>query len=164
MKTSLSNLNEALAFQLKGLYDAEKKLQKAIPPCSKNIASPLLKETIDKYYESSGDKIIKLERAFNYLMTEPTGRKNEVMEKMIEDTHHVLKYAATEQMRDVVLISCIQNINHYKISGYRTALAFAIELELTTVSDLLHEILEWENQAARSLANLAVNEINQKVS
>lgn len=152
MKISLTNLTDALVFLLKGMYDAELKLQKAIPPCSKGITSDTIKQVVDNYYESAGNKILKLERVFNYLMDEPQGRTHEVMDRMIADTHHVLRYAANDRMRDVILLTCIQNINHYKIAGYRNALLFSVELGLDNATDLLTDILEWETQASREFA------------
>lgn len=158
MKQPLTDLNDALTFLLKGLYDAELKLQKAIPPCSRGIASAPLRTEVEKYYASSNDKLLKLHRVFSYLMTEPEGRKNEVMKKMIDDTKYVLKQASNDHIRDVVLATCIENINHYKIAGYRSALSFAIATGLDNVADLLSEILEWEREASRSFARIDLSE------
>jgi ferritin-like metal-binding protein YciE len=161
---TISNLHDALTYLMKGLYDAEKKLQRAIPPCSRNITADSLRVAVDAYYESSTDKLLKLDRVFNYLMTEPTGRKNEVMEKMIEDTHDLLKCATTDEMRDVILTSCIQNINYYKISGYRTAMVFALELGLDPVVELINDILTWEREASLKFTSFAINDTNQRVN
>lgn len=151
MKIPLTNLTDALVFLMRGLYDAELKLQKAIPPCSSGIESGPVKRVVDNYYDSAGNKILKLERVFNYLMAEPHGRSHEVMEKMIADTNHILRYAS-DRIRDVILLTCIQNINHYKIAGYRNALLFSVELGLDNVTDLLTDILEWETEASREFA------------
>jgi ferritin-like metal-binding protein YciE len=156
MKVSLSNLTDALVFLLRGLYDAERKLQKAIPPCSTGIRTESVRRVVDHYYDSAGNKILKLERVFNYLMTEPHGRSHEVMEKMIDDTNHILRYATNDRMRDVILLTCIQNINYYKIAGYRNALLFSVELRLDNVSDLLTDILEWETGASREFAEASL--------
>lgn len=155
-KISLTNLTDALVFLLKGLYDAERKLQKAIPPCSGGIHCESVKRVVDNYYDSTGNKILKLERVFNYLMTEPHGRSHEVMEKMIADTNHILGCAASDRMRDVILLTCIQNINYYKIAGYRNALLFSVEIGLENVSDLLTDILEWETEASREFAEASL--------
>lgn len=162
MKTTLRNLNEALSFQMKGMYDAERKLQREIPKCSVKVRSEALKGEIGRYIDSTDDKILKLERIFSYLMTEPSGVKNEIIDKFIEDTHKMLQYASSDDIRDVVFIACIQNINHYKIATYGTALAFAIELKLNTVADLLHEILEWEKDTDRALTKISLEEMNGK--
>ncbi|HLT81576.1 MAG TPA: DUF892 family protein [Cyclobacteriaceae bacterium] len=151
-RVSLTNLTDALIFLLKGLYDAERKLQKAIPPCADGIQAEPVKRVVDNYYESSGNKILKLERVFNYLMTEPHGRSHDVMEKMIAHTNQILRYAANDRMRDVILLTCIQNINYYKIAAYRNALLFSVEIGLDNVSDLLTDILEWETEASREFA------------
>ena len=58
----LTSLNEVLAFQLEGMYDAEKKLQHAIPLCLENIRLGTLKEEIKKYGELAAEKRTKLKR------------------------------------------------------------------------------------------------------
>lgn len=145
----ISNLNDALTFLLRRLYDAEGMLKDAIMKCSKNVKSEMLKAELIDYADSTRNKIIKLERVFNYLMKEPGGEKNVIIRKMINDTHEMLKIVTSEETRDVMLLSCIQSINQYKMAGYRTSLAFSIELQLDTVADLLHEIVEWEKKSER---------------
>ncbi|MDN3690250.1 ferritin-like domain-containing protein [Cyclobacterium jeungdonense] len=164
MKKALSNLQEALGYQLKNLYDAEKKIQKALPECSEKATSPRLQKELKNYLESTFDKINKLERVFNYLMDSPTGRENLIMDKMLEDTHHILKISSSDELRDVLITSCLQNIIHYKIAGYGSAHAMAMELDLRTVTDLLHEVLMWEKQSDQVLTSIAVKELNVKAT
>ncbi|WP_276370247.1 DUF892 family protein [Chryseolinea sp. H1M3-3] len=158
----LSNLNEVLAFQLEGLYDAEKKLQHAIPACSEGVTLNVLKDIINKYGEQAAEKRTKLKRTFGYLLVEPFKRKNKVIDTMLKDTHYMLEHAASDSLRQVVLLACFQSINHYKMAGYNAALAFAIKLNLDTVSDLLHEILEWEKETNAILTKIAFEELHQK--
>ncbi len=148
---SLASLNDALIYLLKGLYDGEVILQQAIPACIKNVTSEALKNELNRYKEDSYDKVLKLERVFNYLMTQPGGKRNVVLKKMINDTNSMLSTTSTAEVKDIILASCIQSINCYKIAGYRTAMAFAIELQLETVPDLLHEILELEKQTSHAM-------------
>ena len=164
MKKALSNLQEALGYQLKNLYDAEKKIQKALPECSEKATNPNLRNELKAYLESTFDKISKLERVFNYLMDSPTGRENLIMDKMLEDSRHILKVASSDPLRDVLIASCFQNIIHYKIAGYGSAHAMAMELELRTVTDLLHEVLMWEKQSDQTLTAIAVKELNVKAT
>lgn len=162
MRPALKTLHEALAYQLEGLYDAEKKLQKAIPNCLGKITASSLKSEMEKYLGSAADKRTKLKRIFSYLLVDRFGKKNKVIETMLEETHDILEYTSTNSIRDAVMIGCVQTINHYKIAGYGTALAFAMELKLNTVSDLLHEILEWEKETDRTLTKIALKEVNEK--
>lgn len=162
MKTTPDNLTEALIYQLRGLYDAEKNLQKAVVKCLETVTSKKLKAEIANYAESTQNKLIKLERVFNYLMDEPEGRKNGAVNKMIEDTHELLKCIVNNDLRDSMMIACIQNINHFKIAGYGTARAFALELNLETPAELLSDILRWEKETDRALTKIAIEEINRK--
>lgn len=164
MKKSLNSLKEALAYQIQGLYNAEKKLEKEIPKYLSNATDILLIEEMKKYLDSCDDKITKLERVFNYLMVEPEVKKNEVMEKLIDNTHDIVKFATSDKVRDAMLIACMQNINHHKIAGYGTCHSFAIHLNLETVTALLHDTLEWEKSTDHALTKIAVSRINDRAT
>jgi ferritin-like metal-binding protein YciE len=161
MKKAICNIQDALAFQLQGLFYTEKKASEEFNTCQHQITSKNLKSEVEKYIDSANSKVLKLERAFNYLMQETMTRKNEIVDKMIDETHHMLAHASSPYLKDILMISCIQNINAYKISSYKTAYLFAVELELDTVSDLLQQILEWELAASKALAGLAIEEFNK---
>lgn len=160
----LTNLNEVLTFHLESLYDAEKKLQHAIPICSESLPLGTLRDEIKKYGEGATEKRSKLKRIFSYLLVQPFKRKNNVINSMLKETHDMLDHAATDHLREIVLLACIQSINHYKMAGYNTALAFALELNLDTVADLLHEILAWEKETNAALTKIAFEELNKKTS
>ena len=158
----IANLDDALLYQLRQLYDGEKALADAIPKCSKKVKSIILKDELSAYLDSTQDKMLKLDRAFSYLMNEPTGGRNSVIRKMIADTHDMLSITASDETRDAVLLACIQSINNYKIAGYRTSAAFAIDLQLEAVPDLLLEILQWERETDRVLTRIGLENINLK--
>lgn len=160
MKT-ISSLNDALAYLIDGLYFTEKKLKEEFPSCCCKISSTKVKGSIERYLESTGDKILKLERVFNYLMKEPISRRNQVINLLVEETSKLKDLTSSAQLADILTIGCVQNINAYKIAGYRSAYLFAVELELDTASDLLQQILEWEIDMYKTLSDLAVEEFNR---
>ena len=160
MKNPLSNLHEALVFQLEGLYDAEKKLEKSMRICANKVMSQTLRAEITKYGEQASDKRIKLKRAFSYLGCGPFGRKNRVMRDLIKDMLELSEYTTEGRIRDAMVIAFMKNITHYKIEDYCTAQSFAIELQLDTVADLLHEIIHWERVTGETLAKIALDQIN----
>ena len=154
MKTKIKSLHDALAYLMQGLYYAETRVVQDVGSCCSNITSQSLKREIDKYRSSSENKLLKLERIFNYLMKEPLTRKNEVIDKLLEETCHMLASSEASHLRDQLAVSCIQNINAYKVTTYRTAYIFAVELELDPVADIIQEILEWERTNKNVLAEL----------
>jgi ferritin-like metal-binding protein YciE len=161
MKTSIRTLQDAFAYQLQRMFYTEKKVREEFESCSKQITSVEVKDEITRYISNAENKLQKLERVFSYLMQEPGSKKNDVIVKMIDETHHLLSMTSTAHLKDVLMIGCIQNINAYKTAAYKTAYLFAVELELDTASDLLQQILEWEITTGKKLASLSVHEFNK---
>lgn len=162
MKLKLKNLNQALTYHLEGMYDAEKKIQKAIPSLVKRVSSSTLKTELKKYLESAADKRTKLKRVFSYLLAGPFRRKNKAVDKMLEDLGNIISAEVPKELKDVLIIGSLQAINHFKISSYGTARALSEALELTTAAELLGQMLQWEKDTDRSLSLIAAREVNGK--
>jgi ferritin-like metal-binding protein YciE len=158
-RKNLNSLSDALAYQLSNMYDAELKLREQISLCCPYTNFIHLQSEMEKYIEQSSNKINKLERIFNYLMEEPGGLTNCVVDKMIEDMHAVLKASSSPRLRDVMLTSSLLAINHYKLGLYGSAQVIALELEIETVSDLIAEIVKWEKETNKELSRIALEEI-----
>jgi ferritin-like metal-binding protein YciE len=161
MKTKIKSLNDALAYQLEGLYYAESKLAKQFPALQGRIISKRLQDVISTYTDSAPNKMLKLERVFNYLMKEPGRRTNKVLDELMVEPILMLESGTSDHLTDILTLGCIQNINAYKIASYRSAYLVAVELELDTAADLLQQVLEWEFEISRNLAQLFIEEFNQ---
>lgn len=160
MKTKINSLNDALAFLLQGLYFTETRLKEEFPSCCSEITSGKIRSEIERYTGTADSKMLKLERVFNYLMTEPLTRKNDAIKDLMNETHQILSATTSPHLRDILAIGCLQNINAYKIAGYRSAYMFAVEMELDTPADLLQQILEWEIDSSKTFSALAIEEFN----
>jgi ferritin-like metal-binding protein YciE len=161
MKTKINTLSDALAFLLQGLYFTETKLKEEFPLCCNQITSDHIRNEINNYTTNADVKQLKLERVFNYLLKEPLTRTNAVINGLINETHQMLASTTSSHLKDILSIGCIQNINAYKISNYRSAYMIAVELELDTATELLQQILEWEIDTSRMLAALSIEEFNK---
>jgi ferritin-like metal-binding protein YciE len=83
------------------------------------------------------------------------------VDELITETRLMLSSAVSENLKDLLTVGCIQNINAYKIACYRSAYLMAVELELDTATDLLQQVLEWEVETSKILARLSIEEFNQ---
>jgi ferritin-like metal-binding protein YciE len=61
-----------------------------------------------------------------------------------------------------LIVACAQKIEHYEICGYGTARAYARELNLGQVAELLEETLDEEYEADDRLTDLAIGSLNEK--
>jgi len=160
MKTKITSLNDALAFQLQGLYFTERRLKEECHSRCSEITSRKIRREIENYTGSAYNKMLTLERVFNYLMEEPLSRKNDSINDLMNETHQILSATTSTHLRDILAIGCFQNINAYKIAAYRSAYMFAVELELDSATDLLQQILEWEIDSSKTFSALAIEEFN----
>ena len=161
MKTKINSPNDTLTFLLQGLYFTETKLKEEIPACCSQITSTRIRNEIDHYTGNADYRLQKLQSVFNYLMKEPLSGPNAVVNSLIRETHQLLASTISSHLKDVLSIGCIQNINAYKISGYRSAYMAAVELDLDTVTDILQQILERETETSRIFAEASIEEFNK---
>ena len=58
-------------------------------------------------------------------------------------------------LKDALLIASAQRVEHYEISAYGTAIAWAKQLDLDDLADLLDESLDEETSADEKLTEVA---------
>ncbi|CAN5357906.1 hypothetical protein BH10BAC4_BH10BAC4_20300 [soil metagenome] len=164
MKPLITNLNDALTFQLEGMHDAEKRIQKYFPSMVRHASSIKLRNEMSKYLESASDKRVKLKRIFSYLLCGPFKRKNIAMEDLLADMKSQSKLTTISVLRDRINIANLQSIIQVKISVYQNALICSEQLNLQTVTDLLEEILSWERETYKALTKIALDLVSRKVT
>src|SRR5215213_11090099 len=84
------------------------------------------------------------------------------MEGIIREGKKILDEQMEPNVVDAAIIACAQKIEHYEICGYGTARAYARELNLGEVAELLEETLNEEYEADDLLTDLAVGGLNEK--
>ena len=82
------------------------------------------------------------------------------MEGLVEEGSSVLKEDMAPEVLDAAIIAAAQKIEHYEISSYGTARAYALQLGLRKVADLLSDTLKEEYYADDSLTALALSKVN----
>lgn len=157
---NIHSVQDALAFMLEGIYYSEVQLKHELRGCCGKLSSSSLIVEIEQYAANAEYNILKLERIFNYLMREPILHKNGVVDQMLKNTHQVLASVKNNYLRNILTISCVQNINGFKISSYRSAYMLAVELELDTVADLIQQMLEGETARTVAISGVFITEFN----
>ncbi len=161
MKT-LVTLNDALFFQLQGLYDADQKIQNAMPDFTESASSPELKTLLTKYQRHAGYAQNKLTWVYEYLDRRLKSRTNKVIGDLIEEVLSMTAHASTEEVLDATLIGYVHIISHYKIAAYGTCRAFAYELRLHNIYDIFNDLLASEKNLDEEFTQLANEQLNEK--
>lgn len=155
MPKEMSNLQDLLLNEIRDLYHAEKQLVKALPKMAKAATDEELAEAINTHLEETQGQVERLEQIFEELEKPARAKACPGMQGIIEEGAEMLKEEAVEPVKDAGIIAAAQRVEHYEIAAYGTAAAFARELGLERVADLLGETLEEEKRTDDLLTQLA---------
>jgi ferritin-like metal-binding protein YciE len=157
---SMKTLQDLFVHELKDLYSAEKQLTEALPKMAKAASSPELQNAFQSHLKETERQLERVHGLLQELGENPGRKKCDAMEGLIEEGSHVIKEKATPAVKDAALIAAAQRVEHYEISGYGTARAFAETLGHKQAAKVLGEILEEESSANEKLNNIAIKEVN----
>ena len=158
---SAENLREALVEEIRDIYNAEKQLVKALPKMAKGAESDELREAFEKHLGETEGQVTRLERVFELLDEKPRGKHCAGMAGIVEEGSEKLQEDMEGSVLDACLIASAQKVEHYEISAYGSAIAWAEALGLNEVVEVLTETLEEEKAADEKLSALAESGINQ---
>ena len=155
----LPTIAKLLEDQLKDIYNAETQLVKALPKMAKKASSKGLKEAITSHLEETKHQVERLDQIGQTLGIKLTGKRCKAMEGLIEEGAEVLEAEGPGPVIDAALIVAAQRVEHYEISAYGSARAFAGQLGHEDVVELLQETLDEESAADEKLTSLSEEEI-----
>jgi ferritin-like metal-binding protein YciE len=158
---AIDSLQTLLVEQLKDVYDAEKRLTKAIPKLAKAASSDELRSALQSHLSETEEHVSRLEEAFELLEERPKSKPCAGMRGLIEEgeTHSKEDYE-DDGLRDAVIIGSAQRVEHYEIAAYGTMIAHARLLGLDEVVSLLGMTLEEEKAADQKLTEIAETVVN----
>ena len=155
-----SNLRDALVDEIKDIYNAEKQIVKALPKMVKGATSEELRDAFESHLEETQNQVTRLERVFELLDEKPRGKHCAGMAGILEEGSETLEEDAEDSVMDAKLIAGAQRVEHYEITAYGTAIAWAEALGLTEVAGVLGESLAEEKAADEKLSAIAESGIN----
>jgi ferritin-like metal-binding protein YciE len=155
-----SNLRDALVDEIRDIYNAEKQIVKALPKMVKGATSEELRDAFESHLEETQNQVTRLERVFELLDEKPRGKHCAGMAGILEEGSETLEEDAEDSVMDAKLIAGAQRVEHYEITAYGTAIAWAEALGLTEVAGVLGESLAEEKAADEKLSAIAESGIN----
>jgi len=160
---TVDSLKSLLVEQIKDIYDAEKRLTKAIPKLAKASSNEELVSALQEHLGETQNHVARLEQVFELLEERAKGKPCKAMQGLIEEgDEHAKEDYDDDDLRDAMIIGSAQRVEHYEIAGYTTARNLAQQLRHSAIVALLSKSLAEEenadvllNQVARSLMSVA---------
>jgi ferritin-like metal-binding protein YciE len=157
---STSTLRDLLELELQDTYDAEKQLIDALPKMAKAASNPELRTGFEQHLTETQNQVGRLEQVARELNISLKGNSCEGMEGLIEEGEEIIDLKADGEVRDAGLIAAAQKVEHYEIAAYGTLCAWAKQLGLGSVANLLHQSLDEEKRTDEKLTRLAKGTVN----
>jgi ferritin-like metal-binding protein YciE len=161
---TLNSLEDLFINQLEDLYDAEKRITKALPKMIDAASAANLKQALQHHLTETEGHVTRLERVFAELNRTPGRETCEAMKGLLSEGEEMIKADGTPDVKDAALIAAAQRVEHYEMSGYGTARTFAQRLGLTDAATLLQSTLQEEMVADKKLTQIAESSVNVRAA
>ncbi len=161
---TISSLRQLLDEDTSRMISAEQQLKNSISGWVSIENSASLKLLMYEYMDVVEKHIRQLEV---FCEEEKIGSykfSNKVMKAYIAEADEKLSGCTTPEVKEACLLAAVQGINHFKISVYGTAAAFAGAVRLQRAGLLFHQAELDEKEMDERLSYLAEHELNRKAA
>ncbi|SRR6266542_830548 len=161
-KKAKKTLDDLFYETLKDIYYAEKALVKALPKVAKAAQADDLREAVEHHLEETEGQVERLEEVFKLIDKPARAKTCEAIKGLTEEAKDVMKDFKGSDALDAGLLSAAQAVEHYEISRYGTLKAWAEQIGLDQVVELLDATLQEEKNADRTLTQIAEANVNRR--
>jgi ferritin-like metal-binding protein YciE len=150
----IDTLETLLQSELMDIYDAEKRLVKALPKMAKAASEEKLSSAIQEHLEVTKGHVQRLEQVFELFGLPAQSKTCAAMKGLLEEGEEVMGEDASDALK-AALIGAAQRVEHYEMAAYGTARAIAQKLGNTQAAELLQQTLDEEKEADATLTEIA---------
>lgn len=158
----MKTLNDLVLDELADMYDAERRIAKALPKMAKAATCKDLKAAIQAHWQETQDHVKKLEQIFHSFDAKAKGKTCEATVGLLEEGDEIAAEFAGSPAINAALIAALQKVEHYEIASYGCLYEWAGLLGNDEAAGLLEKILDQEKAANQALTELARASSNQE--
>lgn len=150
-------LQELLVEQLQDLLSAESQLAKALPKMIKAATAEGLRLCFEDHLEETKEQVERVKECIKALGSAAKAKPCKGMVGLLEESEAVITEGGEREPEaaDLALIAAAQKVEHYEISGYKTARTLAGQIGAQDVAGLLNVSLGEEETAESLLTQIA---------
>jgi ferritin-like metal-binding protein YciE len=161
---SVASLREHLVEELNDLLNAEEQLTEALPLMAESATSRELRTAFRSHLAETKQHLKRVTQALRQLGERATGNTCEAMEGLLEEGQALMNATEAGALRDAMMITAAQKVEHYEIASYGTVRTYAQVIGERGVAKLLQQTLKEEHAADRKLTTIAQGSINRRAS
>jgi ferritin-like metal-binding protein YciE len=161
---SVGSLREHLVEELNDLLNAEQQLLEALPKMAERASSRELRAAFKAHLAETKQHEKRAAQALKRLGEEASGKTCEAMKGLLEEGQELMDGADAGALRDAMMITAAQKVEHYEIASYGTVRTYARVLGEKGVATLLDQTLKQEKAADKKLTTIAEGSVNRRAS
>jgi ferritin-like metal-binding protein YciE len=158
----MKTLKELFLDELADMYDAERRIVKALPKIVKAATCPKLKAAIQAHLIETEGHVTKIEQTFKSFDEKPWGKTCQATVGILKEGDEIASENKGEPTINAALIAAAQKVEHYEMASYGCLHAWAGLLKNKEAAGLLKKILEEEKAANATLTKLALATSNKE--
>lgn len=152
---AMQTLKELFVDKLKDVYDAERRITRALPKVIKASNDGELSRALEEHLQQTEGHVARLDRVFEVIGESPGRKTCHGMMGILEEGEELMGKDAEGPVMDAGLIAAAQSVEHYEITAYGCLKTWANQLGMKDEANLLDETLEEEKQADERLSRIA---------
>jgi len=153
----IENLEKLFHEELKDIYDAEKRLTKALPKMVKAAKSEDLKAALKDHLAVTITQVGRLEKVFVLIGAKAVSKTCMAMKGLLEEGEEALAAEGPEPIPDLCIVGAGRRVEHYEMAAYETLKGIAQTLQMTEAEELLTANLQEEMDADEALAEISMS-------
>jgi len=158
----MKTLKDLFLEELADIYDAERRVVKALPKMAKAATCPKLRKAILAHLKETEGHVTKVEQVFKCFDEKAKGKTCKVTVGLLEEGDEIAADFKGSPAINAALISAAQRVEHHEMASYGCLHEWAGLLGNTKATDLLEEILGQEKAANETLTELARASSNEE--
>jgi ferritin-like metal-binding protein YciE len=151
----MNTLRELFLDELADMYDAERRVVKALPKMAEAATCQKLKKAILFHLKETEGHVTKLEQVFQFFDEAAKGKTCEATVGLLKEGDELASEFKGSLAINAALISAAQKVEHHEMASYGALREWAGLLGKKEAADLLLQILGEEKAANNALTALA---------
>jgi ferritin-like metal-binding protein YciE len=151
----MKTLKELFLEQLADMYDAERRVVKALPKLAKAATCPDLQAALLAHLKETQGHVTKLEQVFQSCDQKAKGQTCQATVGLLAEGDEIAAEFKGSPAINAALISAAQKVEHHEMAAYGCLHEWAGLLGNVPAADLIQEILDEEKAANDKLTELA---------
>jgi ferritin-like metal-binding protein YciE len=158
----MKTLQDLFFNELSDIYDAERRIVKALPKMAKAATSEDLKTAIQAHLKETEGHVTKVEQVFECFGKKPRGKTCEATVGLLEEADEIAEEFADSPAINAALIAAAQKVEHYEMASYGCLHEWSNVLGNDEATAILQEILAEEKSANEALTEIAISSSNDE--